>query len=167
MTVGVPGQGIGFLNDGTMVVVEEGDSLIGKEVSVESSTVVVSDGTPGPIDFELSEAADEVVVTIYNAAGEEVYREELGSLGDGSHAFEWDCMTTAGAQVPDGQYIFRIDAADSEGTTLPVSTVSTFVVEGVKFEGGVTYLMVNGSLITLNEVISVRTASAPDDPPQE
>ncbi len=39
-----PGQGIGFLNDGTMVVVEEGDSLIGKEVNVMAHTTFRASG---------------------------------------------------------------------------------------------------------------------------
>jgi uncharacterized protein YacL len=39
-----PGQGIGFLNDGTMVVVEEGDSLIGKEVGVVAHTTFRASG---------------------------------------------------------------------------------------------------------------------------
>ena len=41
-----PGQGIGFLSDGTMVVVEEGDTLIGKEVkAIAHTTFRASGGT--------------------------------------------------------------------------------------------------------------------------
>jgi uncharacterized protein YacL len=39
-----PGQGVGFLNDGTMVVVEESDSLIGKEVSATAHTTFRASG---------------------------------------------------------------------------------------------------------------------------
>jgi uncharacterized protein YacL len=39
-----PGQGIGFLNDGTMVVVEEGDSMIGKDVGVIAHTTFRASG---------------------------------------------------------------------------------------------------------------------------
>jgi uncharacterized protein YacL len=37
-----PGQGVGYLDDGTMVVVERGKSLIGKDVMVRISSVVVT-----------------------------------------------------------------------------------------------------------------------------
>jgi uncharacterized protein YacL len=37
-----PGQGVGYLDDGTMVVVEKGKSLVGKDVTVRVSSVVVT-----------------------------------------------------------------------------------------------------------------------------
>jgi uncharacterized protein YacL len=37
-----PGQGVGYLDDGTMVVVERGKALVGKDVTVRVSSVVVT-----------------------------------------------------------------------------------------------------------------------------
>jgi uncharacterized protein YacL len=37
-----PGQGVGYLDDGTMVVVERGKALVGKDVSVRVNSVVIT-----------------------------------------------------------------------------------------------------------------------------
>jgi uncharacterized protein YacL len=37
-----PGQGVGYLDDGTMVVVEDGKRLVGRDVSVRVTSVVVT-----------------------------------------------------------------------------------------------------------------------------
>jgi uncharacterized protein YacL len=37
-----PGQGVGYLDDGTMVVVERGKALVGKDVTVRVSSVVIT-----------------------------------------------------------------------------------------------------------------------------
>jgi uncharacterized protein YacL len=36
------GQGVGYLDDGTMVVVERGRSLVGKDVTVRVASVVIT-----------------------------------------------------------------------------------------------------------------------------
>ena len=37
-----PGQGVGYLDDGTMVVVEDGKRLVGRDVKVRVTSVVVT-----------------------------------------------------------------------------------------------------------------------------
>jgi len=39
-----PGQGVGYLNDGTMIVVEEGDSLIGRDIKATAHTTFRASG---------------------------------------------------------------------------------------------------------------------------
>jgi uncharacterized protein YacL len=37
-----PGQGVGYLDDGTMVVIERGRALVGKDVTVRVTSVVIT-----------------------------------------------------------------------------------------------------------------------------
>jgi len=113
--------------------------LIGKNVLVSGSTLSLSGGTAyGGVN--LGAPADNVTVTILDAAGRVVQSQSLGARAAGSFSFAWDGRTDAGGSAAPGNYRFTVSAV--RGTdkvaadTLQVGTVSALVrgADGVQLD---------------------------------
>lgn len=104
--------------------------LIGKDVLVPGSTLSLSGGTAvGGVN--LGGPADNVTVTILDAAGKVVQSQSLGARAAGSFSFAWDGKTDAGGSAAPGNYRFTVSAV--RGTdkvaaeSLQIGTVSALV----------------------------------------
>ncbi|SDT97349.1 flagellar hook assembly protein FlgD [Geopseudomonas guangdongensis] len=110
-------------------------ALIGKGVLVPGDRVLVgadAEGNPvaTPFGLDLDKAADSVVVTITDNAGQVVRQFDLGALKAGVDSFVWDGTGADGTAVPAGSYKFNIEAS-SEGKAVEVTGLSYGLVGGV------------------------------------
>ena len=129
-------------------------SYIGKEVTAESPTAVLTDGN-AQWDYELDAPAEDATLFITNAAGSLVHQEQVQNIS-GSQSFVWDGRDGSGRQLPDGEYTLRVIAADAADNQIPVTMKQKGVVSSVGFENNTPVLTVNGSGILLSDVLSVR-----------
>lgn len=84
-------------------------SMKGRNVMVASDKLELREGAAvGGV--ELTAAADNVTVTIRNAAGGVVRELDLGKMPAGMNKFDWNGATTAGATAADGAYSFSVKA---------------------------------------------------------
>jgi len=84
-------------------------SLIGRDVLVPGNTV--SPAQPQAVmGFDLSRAADDVTVSIKDAAGNLVRKLDLGARNLGVNVVAWDGLTANGTAAPAGAYSFTVDA---------------------------------------------------------
>ena len=121
-------------NDGQSM---QAAGLLGKHVLVPGSRLALSDGEAGG-GANLAGPADKVTLSILDAAGKVVQRQNLGARDAGSFSFTWDGQTDAGTAAPPGNYSFTITAVrGSESVaaeTMQLGTVSALVRDKGTFQ---------------------------------
>ncbi|MBL8413376.1 MAG: flagellar hook assembly protein FlgD [Propionivibrio sp.] len=115
-----------FANSQSMQAAE----MIGKRVLVAGSRLPLASGQAyGGIN--LSAAADQVKLSILDAAGQVIQTQDLGARDAGVFDFVWDGINDAGSKAPDGIYRFSVDARQGGNKVtadpLQIGTVSALV----------------------------------------
>jgi len=108
-------------------------NLIGKSVVVPGNAVSLSSGA-GQFGVQLDQAASSVKAVITNAAGVTVDTMDLGSMPSGVSAVNWDGKTSSGGVAPDGQYTFKLSAANGT-TAVNATALSVGLVNSVSTGG--------------------------------
>jgi flagellar basal-body rod modification protein FlgD len=108
----------------------EAASLVGRSVLAPGSALDLAAGGEARGAFELTAAADEVTLTITDAAGQVAHRQTLGNHAPGTHAFAWDGRTAAGAAALPGRYTFKVEAV-AAGKALGAQAFAVSRVDGV------------------------------------
>jgi flagellar basal-body rod modification protein FlgD len=96
-------------------------SLIGKDVTAQTSEMDVSSGKVTELDYTLSDSAT-ITVTIQDSSGNTVKSLNLGSQDAGSYTVPWTGDDSTGNTVPDGAYTCTVTATSSGGTSSAVQT---------------------------------------------
>lgn len=132
-------------------------SFIGKTVSFSGSTVSWTKGDePTTAQFDLAARAEEVTVTVRDAAGTDVRKLKFGSVSAGDHAFAFDGKDDKGRPLPTGTYSLEIKATDDKGNAVSVNQRSEGVVAGVTFESGYPELVLeDGRKLGLSQILEV------------
>ncbi len=131
----------------------DGVSYIGREVTGYIDSLDVSDGTVTSGFYNLSEAAD-VIVDIYDSDGNKVTRLYEGQMASGGHLLTWDGTDSSGDSVADGKYTYTVLADYGNGYE-DVETTVTGTVDGVTYNNGTAYLVVQGVLVSMDDITSV------------
>ncbi|MCF6343543.1 MAG: flagellar hook assembly protein FlgD [Devosiaceae bacterium] len=127
--------------------------MIGKTVTAQSSVTALENGEAS-WTFTLGQNAPNSSVTIRNDAGAIVFSKQL-SLNSGQASFEWDGKDESGLEYPSGNYSITIEARDSNDNLVTALTQVQGVVDKVDLTGDMPILMVGGSRINLDAVLSV------------
>lgn len=113
-----------FLSSG---FAQEGSFQISGSLSVDTETTVlptrfaVYGNYPNPfssrtqIRYDLPEAAD-VQLRVISLLGQEVFRQQIGTLPAGQHELSWDGTSSGGRALGSGMYFYEIRAAGSSAT---------------------------------------------------
>ncbi|HVP38769.1 MAG TPA: FLgD tudor-like domain-containing protein, partial [Candidatus Saccharimonadales bacterium] len=72
----------------------------------------------------------------------------------------WNGLGSDGKPVPAGDYHFQVTATGDGGAAVTAETLVRGRVTGVKFDQGVTYLMVGTRSIGLSDVVQIEEAGA-------
>ncbi|HEY8594577.1 MAG TPA: flagellar hook capping FlgD N-terminal domain-containing protein [Devosiaceae bacterium] len=132
-------------------------SFIGKKVTSANAKSQLVDGSANWI-YSIGKNADSAAITIKDANGNAVYTKKM-PLSAGTGSFTWDGVGDAGVALPDGAYSITIDARDSSGNYIPVSTQMTGQVVGVDLSGSQPVLKLNGgATVPMSSVIAVNSA---------
>lgn len=133
----------------------EGDAVeyIGKQVTGNVDTMNVSSGTVSGGFYNLEKPAD-IMITVTDADGKTVKTLFEGQQTAGSHLISWDGTDSKGKAVEDGSYKYSVMANTGTGyANVPSSLTGT--VQGVTYNNGKPYLVVQGVLLDLNSLTSV------------
>ena len=138
-------------------------SLIGKEVTVADGNMILkTNGQCGAVNYVLEEDMAHLQVKVTDENGEVIYTSpDQGPLAVGNHSFVWDGRNDAGETMPDGKYNYQLVATDYNEEQQRINTTNTYLVDGVQFINGVTYLDIRGTLLPLGDVIAVSTPEQP------
>ena len=139
----------------------DGVSYIGKEITGYIDSMQVSKGTVTSGFYSLSSAA-EVIVEVYDADGNKVDRLLEGQKSGGGQLIAWDGTDAAGESVDDGTYTYKVYADYGDGFE-EVTTTVTGTVDGITYNDGTPYLVVQGVLVALDDVTSVTEINSESD----
>jgi len=112
-------EGIGDLNDAFSGLSQslvsnqalQATNLVGREVLAPTGVAALSQGGSIRGNVELPAASGEVVVNVYDQAGQVVRRLELGSQAAGPVAFQWDGLKNNGQFASPGSYFISAEAS--------------------------------------------------------
>ncbi|MFH1155824.1 MAG: FlgD immunoglobulin-like domain containing protein [Pseudomonadota bacterium] len=135
----------------------DGTEFIGKQVVGNANSVDVASGQASTGYYTLSDPSD-VMVTIYNESGNAVRTLFPGQQKAGTYAIGWDGTDNGGNKVDDGTYTYQVMANSGYGFT-EVSTAVSGTVEGITYNNGKTYLVVNGMMISPDSLLQVTDAA--------
>lgn len=131
-------------------------TLIGKEVESPTAVISLNQGEPAGIRFELTQAADQVTVSVLNGSGAVVRTLQAGAKGAGTASVAWDGKDNAGKDVAAGAYSFSVSAKAANGSAVTVTPIFRGRVDAVDLSGTVPVLSVGKVKLNLADVTSVR-----------
>ncbi len=127
---------------------------IGKTVTVEGTGLDLVDGG-ATLAYDLSGAASAVTVLVLDSLGQPVASLK-GPSGTGPQEIVWDGKDDQGNQLPDGTYVFSVQAVDAQGDPVALKQGSVGRVSGLELVNGEVILTVGSLQVTLNQILSVR-----------
>lgn len=134
-------------------------NLIGKAVTAQTDQAVVADGAASWA-YDLDRNASSVKYEIVNAQGTTVWSRTDASVAGGEHSLDWDGVTTAGQQLPDGgTYTLKITATGSGGEAITATPHASGVVTGVETIDGQTVVSIGKLKIPVSSVTGVQSTS--------
>lgn len=137
----------------------QGLNLLGKTVKGAGNSISVTGGTSLGASFDLSQAAKEVTVGIYNSGGTLVRALNLGAQAAGSRTITWDAKDTQGKAVADGAYTFQVAAKDQSGKALTVTNYFTGKAQEVFQDSKGVWVKIGDRQVLLSNIVSVEDGS--------
>ncbi len=131
-------------------------NLIGKRVIAQGNQVYLAGDEGEEITFALAADAG-VTVEVYDAAGNLVKTLKGGALSSGRNQIHWDGKDSDGNQLPPGNYTYKLTATDSDGNSVDVTTYSTGLIGGVRFQDGNAVLIMGDQEINLSDIVEILT----------
>lgn len=126
-------------------------SFIGKKVSAVGNAIEFS-GSPVDLAFDLDGPASSVAVSVYDAKGSLVTTMDMGATAKGTASCRWDGRYANGNQAGGGRYTYRVEAKDMNGQAMQAKTYAQGTVSGVRYDKGVTYLIIGDKQVTISDV---------------
>ncbi len=128
-------------------------SYIGKYVEAETEWLSLQD-SKAMFTYGLSEAADNVVIGIYDA-DDNLVRSYVGERTPGLHSISWDGKDKNDVQMEDGAYRIKVTAVSREEGEVETWTTSLGKVTGVASSDDGTMLGIGGITVYLDNVLGV------------
>ena len=130
-------------------------ALIGQTVEAAGNTTVYDGTDPAPLSFTLDKPAASVTITVRDADGNVVRTIEPGHLGSGSHVPTWDGLTDDGTPAEPGAYTFKVEATDTDGESVAVTTYTRGRVDRISIDEDGAKLWIGSFAIALDDVLQV------------
>ena len=133
--------------------------LIGKTVTIDRQRFPHTQNQTEFLSFNLPKKAQDVNLVILNEAGEEIFKNEMGSQKEGEVSLSWDGIQINGLPSKTGIYMMRIDAKDDGGIPIEINRVGQAKIIGVSFEGNEPVFLVGNAAkqekVTMKNIIRV------------
>ena len=108
----------------------QASTLVGRRVLAPASSGFLKDDGNMSGAVELVQPAKQVIITIKNAAGQLIHRQDLGLQSAGLVDFEWDGLDQSGNRMPAGEYQIEAEVHRGDGVSSGL-TLSVVDVESV------------------------------------
>jgi len=130
-------------------------TMIGKEVKAIGNTVILDQGGTPPISFQTGGFADNVTITVHDAAGVAVDTISMQLVAKGDHTITWDAKNSHGDDIPSGEYTFSVSATNAAGEEIATNTVMMGVIDAVRYGPSGAIFIVNGKEISFSAVLEL------------
>lgn len=111
----------------------QASTLVGRDVLVSGSIGYLADGEAVSGAIELETAVDDLVVSVFNPAGQLVRRIELGPQEAGLVDYSWEGLTDGGSAAKPGNYVIGAEV-QLNGQSEAASTLVASQVESVTLD---------------------------------
>lgn len=129
--------------------------FVGKDVLAVGDQMALDGVNQPSVDYTVSDpSVGEVKAHVYNAAGDEVYTQNVPIPPDGRGHFVWSGQTTEGQRAPEGDYHISFEAGSGDAP-VPVDTYVRGKVTGVRFDQGYPELLVGDRRLKLADIMEV------------
>jgi flagellar basal-body rod modification protein FlgD len=133
----------------------QASSMIGRTVQVPTNNLTLASGAAN-FGVSVPNGADDVVVTITNAAGVAVRTVDLGQMAAGSGNYTWNGKDDKGNQLADGAYSIKVSATQG-GKVVTANALGIDKVAGVTINNGPMQLVLaSGGTAKLSDVASIQ-----------
>ncbi|MDY6863119.1 MAG: flagellar hook capping FlgD N-terminal domain-containing protein [Thermodesulfobacteriota bacterium] len=130
-------------------------NFLGKDVKAVGNGLILKDGEGAAIYYNLDKDAGSVTISIFDNYGKIVGNLNVGSQGKGENTVIWNGKDSEGKTMPEGEYTFKIAAKDINGNEITTLSYVTGVVNGITYEEGATYMIVNNRQIPVSDVLEI------------
>lgn len=130
-------------------------ALIGKEVKMNTNTIKYNKEDSAKIGYNLASEAATVTVKIYDKSGVLVRTYEPSDKSAGDHTLEWDFKDSTGTKVNAGEYTFKVEAKNLQGSELTMTPWLQGVINGIRFGDAGTRLVIGNSEYALSDVSEI------------
>ena len=110
-------------------------NLIGKTVTIDRDRFPYTEGTNATLNYVLPKNAAAVHVAVVSEQGEVILEKDLGPTKQGENVFAWDGLKKNTLAAKGGNYMFRVDAKDENGQSMPINNKGDARVVGVSYDG--------------------------------
>lgn len=144
-------------NDQAMAQAMNGNialGALGRTVVAAGNQVEIQAGSAGSVSAAVGGAGGEAMLRIYDSAGREVGSRALGVVGSGRQTWE---LGGAAAGLPPGTYTFAVDVTDPNGEPVPVQTLVSGRVDGVRYGSNGPVLTAGQLSIPIGQIIEIVT----------
>jgi len=128
---------------------------LGHSVSVNQNQIHF-DNTPQAFSIQLTNAAAQANLNIFDANGVPVRSMQLGALSAGNNPITWDGLTDSGATAAIGDYRVEISAVDLQGQVVKANISRSGIVDAVLFTSNGNELMVGGIAASIADITEIR-----------
>jgi flagellar basal-body rod modification protein FlgD len=132
-------------------------NYVGATVTADGATSALKDNVA--TWYITSPRAASATINITDATGNIVFTRET-TLDSGTYSYTWDGKKSDGTTAPEGQYTIKINAKDTNGQGVTVSTQFSGVVDAVDLSGSEPLLMIGTALLSLDKIKAVQRPTA-------
>jgi flagellar basal-body rod modification protein FlgD len=137
----------------------EAASLIGKKVDVGGGTLAFGGTLAATTNVTLAGAASQVTVSVKDSSGNVVRTLKMGAESQGTLPITWDGKSDSGETEPAGTYTVSVNATDTNGAPVSVSSDVSGVVTKVSYDQGYPVVTLdNGATAAISQLVSVSNA---------
>ena len=129
-------------------------NMIGKGITVESSTLEYSGGEIPDIQYVMP-SSGEVTFEVLDSEGEVVFQSDMGEQTSGLQAIEWDGKDQDGNEIVSGTYYFDVIHVDSQGQQTALTTYLAGKVSGLQYQDGTPVLYIGDQPIDASSIVSI------------
>ena len=136
--------------------------FLGTQVQAEGGIAPLINGQAEWL-FSLEPGVQHASITIRDADGAVVFNGS-GPTGSGENIFIWDGIDNQGVQQPDGFYEISVLASNDQDLPVPATTLMSGVVTSVDSSSDPILLTVNGTQLSIDQILSIGLAPEPPAP---
>jgi flagellar basal-body rod modification protein FlgD len=104
--------------------------------------------------YRLGAQSEGVTITIFNDSGNLVQTLKKAGQAAGEQSLTWNGKNSNGERLPEGDYTFRVEAADKIGNPITTETFISGVIEGVGYNNNNAHLVISGNQVPFTSLIS-------------
>lgn len=129
--------------------------LIGKDVKINGGDLQITGQENIDLGYNLPIQAKSAQIKIYNESGTLVKTFDDVPTTLGSSKLSWDLSDNNGSKLPNGNYVFEVEALNNSGERMSADLFKVGMLQGVRFTDQGTVLIVDGAEYSISDIAEV------------